>query len=66
MKADACSKNSNASRNQEEQWKRFLRRFDGVGCDDIIIIVAAPKKVDWIQVRVSSNCVRRRPKKKGK
>jgi cytidylate kinase len=60
-----CSRASAALRQRERQEKRFLRFFDGVDFDDIVIIVATSKRGNWeIEIRVSSNCIRRRNNKK--
>lgn len=64
MKADAFARSSAAVRNKAGQEKRFLKLFDGVGFDDIVIIIATSRRGEWeIQVRLPSGCIRRRNKK---
>ncbi len=65
MKASTCAKNSAALQQKEQREKRFLKSFDGDDFDDITIIVAMSKKGNWeIEIRLPSDCIRRRPKQK--
>ena len=65
MKASRCATNSAAVRKQERIERRFLKRFDGDGYDDIVIIVATSRKGEWeIEIRLASGCIRRRNNKK--
>ena len=60
-----CERASAALRQKERQEKRFLKLFDGVGFDDIVIIVATSRKGEWeIEIRLPSGCIRRRNNKK--
>ena len=59
-----CSHTSATMRQKERQEKRFLRRFDGDGYDDIVIAIAVCRKKGWeIEIRLPSGCIRRRNKK---
>jgi len=65
MRAIQCTIISAALQQKERLEKRFLKRFDGEDCDDIVIIVATSRRREWeIEIRLPSGCIRRRNNKK--